>query len=489
MEQKIAKQKKRYEADQKAHNEKLEDQRIKQEAEISNLKTSGELLEKKYSSYQELDEIEQRVIRAEEEDRSLRHSLGRMERAVKEQQDLLATPDKLAKSLVQVHTVMESLGYSQYTGNRATQASKNTYVPAQTAEFKNKPSPADIVVTLTDRMNNSYGKQLSTVEVANLLICTQQHIMTVIKGRPGVGKTSSVIKLAQALGIKNSTAHGDFLNVPVARGWSSSRDILGYYNSLRGEYQASKTGIYEFLRNGEEETAINGRIILLDEGNLSPLEYYLSDFIGICDAEGADRPIITGSPIAGEEYLYPNKNKSLRFMITINSDATVEPLSPRMLDRCPVISMDVSTQENIDGGLLTFDGAISNELLELSFGRVDYDEIETDNALSMIQSFIKSGTDIARQLSSCLYVDGRRENNIKQYLAAAARVFENEKLARDFAVAQFVLPHLNCHGQGALDAMTAMRAFAEVNEWGRCMELLDMVITNGDSYMEHYSFL
>lgn len=458
--------------------------------DIEKVKQESVILKDKYKDFKELSSLEEAINKAREINRDLEGTKRTMETAVKEQKELLATPERLAAELTSVHTVMQSLGYSQFPSPAASEDPSFIYHPQAPASLDSEVRAADLLVTIADRMNSSGGKSLSTVEVGNLLICAQQHILVVLKGRPGVGKTSTVIKLAEALGIKSGSAiDADFLNVPVARGWSSSRDLLGYYNSLRGEFQPAKTGVYQFLRNGESDRAVNARMILLDEANLSPIEHYWSDFIGLCDSEGADRAITTGSFKDGEATLRPNMRNNLRFFATINSDATVEPLSDRLLDRAPVICMDASDENEINGELLSFDGAITNQLLEDLFGRKSFSEIDVNNSIEKIQEFIKQGVELAPQLRDCLYIEGRRKIHIEQYLNCASNVFEDETIARDFAVAQFVLPHLRCDGNGMEEAIGKLMIFCNDHNWERSEDILSGILKRGDKYLQHYSFL
>ena len=78
---------------------------------------------------------------------------------------------------------------------------------------------------------------------------------------------------------------------------------------------------------------VNGRkgeygfIILLDEANLSPMEYYWSDFMNICDDLGPQSTVNLG-----ENYVF-GIPETLHFVATINNDHTTETLSPRLIDR------------------------------------------------------------------------------------------------------------------------------------------------------------
>ncbi len=78
--------------------------------------------------------------------------------------------------------------------------------------------------------------------------------------------------------------------------------------------------------------------ILLDEANLSPIEHYWSAFMGMTDGEG-ERSLMLGQ----DRMQIP---ETLRFLATINYDGTTEPLSPRVVDRAPIIVLsprDIAT--------------------------------------------------------------------------------------------------------------------------------------------------
>ncbi|RYZ85788.1 MAG: hypothetical protein EOO68_29750 [Moraxellaceae bacterium] len=54
---------------------------------------------------------------------------------------------------------------------------------------------------------------------------------------------STVEKLSKSMG---SYQNNRYLKIPVARGWTSAKDLMGYYNPLTKKYQGSKTDLYKF---------------------------------------------------------------------------------------------------------------------------------------------------------------------------------------------------------------------------------------------------
>lgn len=179
---------------------------------------------------------------------------------------------------------------------------------------------------------SSYGRDLDTEQLVNLVTTIAQSQFTICSGLPGTGKTSLIKRLGMAmnLGRRQHT-------ISISRGWMSSNDILGYYNGLSHTYQPAATGLWELLNTMQNERAdeVTPSILLLDEMNLSSPEHYFSSFLDLADGESR-REIFTGHP-EKERLIVP---EYLRFVGTVNNDETVQPLSPRMLDRSAVIPFD-----------------------------------------------------------------------------------------------------------------------------------------------------
>lgn len=204
--------------------------------------------------------------------------------------------------------------------------------------------------------------------ILNLFILLTQNFLTVLSGPPGAGKTSISVILGDVLGLTEKSDRSDgsdllgrfdrtggtdpadrteeaectesterFLPVSVERGWTSKRDFLGYWNPLSKTFESPDPRRSDALalldaeaRAGFDDLPF---VMLLDEANLSPMEYYWGDFMRICD----DRSRMNRIALGGDAlYDVPD---TLRFLATINSDFTTENLSPRLLDRAPVVTL------------------------------------------------------------------------------------------------------------------------------------------------------
>ncbi|HCI3589990.1 TPA: hypothetical protein NO089_003860, partial [Acinetobacter baumannii] len=179
---------------------------------------------------------------------------------------------------------------------------------------------------------------IQPLDLVNLLICTQQSFVTFLAGLPGVGKTSLSRLFIDGQGLTNR-----FKEVSVARGWTSQKDLIGFFNPLANRFQPSQTGLYEFFHALNEESKKKQKdnamaYILLDEANLSPIEHYWASFMGMTDSKKHMELKL------GQDTIKIPKH--LRFLATINYDSTTEPLSPRIIDRAPIIVLDSSYNDS-----------------------------------------------------------------------------------------------------------------------------------------------
>lgn len=406
-----------------------------------------------------------------------------LKESVKAQEILLKNPD-LSKEVLKTQTLLDLIHGRRF--NREDTAFTYTSSKLASSEASDGNS---IVQAMSDYFEEG-GRSFTFEEMANLLITIQQSFMTVLKGLPGAGKTSTAIRLAQAYHIANENGLGDdFLNVPISRGWVSGRDFIGFYNSLKGCYQPARTGMYQFLVNGASEGAEKPlRLVLLDEANLSPMEHYLSDFLGMFDMEGRSRPIDTGNPI--EEQRFLNVPLNTRFIATINNDNTTEPLSPRLCDRVPIISMDLKEPDsNHVQAAFNLDGVIPYSSLENIFGVKSADkDIDTYYDLPVkLASVLPIFEERNKDLGQITIISKRKRMAMQAYYAVARRYMDETKAA-DFALSQYVLPLVSGFGKPYKNRLERVADYAERNNLSRSIDILEEVVDSGDAHVGSYSF-
>lgn len=106
-------------------------------------------------------------------------------------------------------------------------------------------------------------------QIKNFLTLLKTHDIIVLSGLSGSGKTQIVKAFAEALG-------GVAKIIPVKPNWTSSDDLIGYYNPLQMSFLPTPftEAIVEAINNPNQL-----HFICLDEMNLARAEYYFADFL------------------------------------------------------------------------------------------------------------------------------------------------------------------------------------------------------------------
>lgn len=299
--------------------------------------------------------------------------------------------------------------------------------------------------------------------IINIAICLTQGFLTVFSGEPGCGKTSICNIFGEALGLNkiadmiecpadSKEMVGRYVAVSVERGWTSKRDFVGYYNPLSKTFDKSNRRIYDALHQLDTEKRAGilklPYIILLDEANLSPMEYYWSDFMNICDDLGPHSKVNLG-----EDYVF-GVPETLHFVATINNDHTTETLSPRLIDRAWIITLPQLNLRDYS--------SFGNE------SNIPTEEVEVISWKSLRDAFtpVKDECFFTPELQKCyesivaklrekkFTVSPRIDIAIKRYWAIASKYFEMDDtktaaptIALDYAIAQRILPKIGGNGE------------------------------------------
>jgi energy-coupling factor transporter ATP-binding protein EcfA2 len=104
----------------------------------------------------------------------------------------------------------------------------------------------------------------------------QTNDLIILAGESGSGKTNLIKSFAKSIG-------GKSFIIPVKPNWTSSEDLLGYYNPLEKKYLA--TPFLEALLEAKDNPDVP-YFICLDEMNLARVEYYFADFLSLLEERG-----------------------------------------------------------------------------------------------------------------------------------------------------------------------------------------------------------
>lgn len=150
-------------------------------------------------------------------------------------------------------------------------------------------------ISFSEILNGDYQKAVSYIQaylvgkdilyprhiVENYLTLLRTKDLIILAGDSGSGKTNLVKSFAKAVG-------GKSIIIPVKPNWTSSEDLLGYYNPLEKKYLA--TPFLEALLEAQQNPEIP-YFICLDEMNLARVEYYFADFLSILETRDEEPEI------------------------------------------------------------------------------------------------------------------------------------------------------------------------------------------------------
>ncbi|MCD8340070.1 MAG: hypothetical protein LUC43_07725, partial [Burkholderiales bacterium] len=338
-------------------------------------------------------------------------------------------------------------------------------------------------------------------EYVNLFVCLAQSFLTVLAGSPGSGKTSLCNYVARMFGLtslKDQNGIGElwsdhpnyanrYIPISVERGWTSKRDLIGYFNPLSRTFESVDPHRFECFKQLDYEAKEKFEelpyFLLLDEANLSPMEYYFADFMNICDI----RNDLSFVSIGGDSrFQIPD---SLRFLATINNDHTTEMLSPRLVDRTWIILLPET--EDLDIPEQEANKKLDNcGIIDWNLFRKTYAPRSKTN--SPIQEDLKN---ISHRLSSLgLVLSPRTRTAIANYVSAAQSYMKKEgtrapyKIALDYAVAQKILPMINGSGNSYKNSLDTLEEFLKTEKLTKSASALEQVIRKGTDTMDFYRF-
>lgn len=462
----------------------LTERSLSLEKEIAEKEQIKKKFQEENESINDLEDLKKEIYFLRRTITDLQSEKGTLEQAINVQRATLSSPNLLDK-LTEVKTITSLFNGKSNDDKKTALVSKLKISPSKISLDSNVRD--EYISYIQSKLDEDFGRTFSFDEISNLVVCTSQSFLSILSGPPGIGKTSTVSRFAKAMSLYDPSKNelSNFLNIPVGRAWVTARDILGFYNSLKDTYQPARTGLYPFLKN--QTNSEFTKIVLLDEANLSSMEHYWSDFLGMCDSEGEKGFLDTGY-INDEKERFLKVTDSLRFIATINNDATTEKLSPRLIDRVPVISLcENNHYSEVTNKLINFDGAIRYSDLDNTFN-ISASEAqftpEEQNAITQIIDILSSP--ISR--TTTIRVSQRKQNAIRRYCHVANGISNFRSIPLDYAVSQHILPLIEGYGSSFRERLSDLEDKLNEFDYKISKKLLKEIIDCGDTYSESYSF-
>jgi len=167
--------------------------------------------------------------------------------------------------------------------------------------------------------------------------------LTILQGMSGTGKTSLPKIFTEAI-------YGNCDIIEIESSWRDKNELLGYYNEFSRTYTPKKftQALYKAKLNPERIT-----FIVLDEMNLSRIEYYFSDFLSLMENEEDKRAIKllnVGLYRTEDDELYPYTAltdghtiqipTNVWFIGTANRDESTFEISDKVYDRAHTMNFN-----------------------------------------------------------------------------------------------------------------------------------------------------
>ena len=206
------------------------------------------------------------------------------------------------------------------------------------------PNLPDLVTFIVDyaresRLHLSYTRE----DIATFVAGLGASRLTILQGMSGTGKTSLPKIFSEAI-------LGNCEIVEVESSWRDKNELLGYYNEFSKTYSPKKftEKLYKAKLNSEIVT-----FIVLDEMNLSRIEYYFSDFLSLMEHEEHKREIkllnVKLQRIENNEkhnYLALEEGHTIKiptnvwFIGTANRDESTFEISDKVYDRAQTMNFN-----------------------------------------------------------------------------------------------------------------------------------------------------
>ena len=157
-----------------------------------------------------------------------------------------------------------------------------------------------------------------------------------LEGLSGTGKSTLPRRFMEFIG-------GESEFVSVQSTWKDRADLIGYYNDFTSNFKETR-----FLKTLYENTYKTDKIstIVLDEVNLSRIEYYFADFISAMEFPVDMRYVELMQPIDGRKMPKNVEDGRIHipentfFVGTANKDESTYTITERVYDRAVVINFE-----------------------------------------------------------------------------------------------------------------------------------------------------
>lgn len=307
--------------------------------------------------------------------------------------------------------------------------------------------------------------------IYNYHICLKTRPFVILAGLSGTGKSKLSQLYAEAIG--HTVQNGHYLRMAVRPSWNDDRFLLGYLNTISGEYVTEPA--IEFVIQAEKDRD-NLYFLCLDEMNLAHVEYYFSQFLSALEEENpADRRIHLFSQTTQHRLETQGKQidvdrvalvpANLLFTGTINVDETTQQISDKVIDRANTLEFFEVDLAKVPDRQPTPEALQVSASTWRSFQTGKTDSTYRDHVIEIGKILSKGGLGLGYRVL----------REIELYMANSKGLLE-PTTAFDLQVKQRILPRLR-GSQAILNTLRELQSFTKQHKLAHSLERLEEMET------------
>lgn len=435
----------------------LTDELVENQSKLTDLKLEKKNIEKEISSINELYEKEKHV----------------MYEKIHDEENAERT--KLEKDIEELKRVKSNLDKYKLLYRKDNQAKIEEKM---NIKEKIRPNINEFLSQIQGYllMDNKKSLYYDIETLCQFYVALRTDQLIILAGSPGTGKTSLVEGYARAI-------DAEFRMISVQSNWMDRIDLMGFYNPIEKNY-ISTPFLDAILEAKENPKKIY--FICLDEMNLAHVEYYFAEFLSKLQTnriinlysknikeeinfELQERYNIFIDLVSDkniEDFLKGEKQvdinnyfmikrqlsmlrkyepeieipENIRFIGTINKDETTKDLSPKVVDRSFLITINMVEEDKMNK---------LRRKLELE-GKTKFEQIHEAVEDISIKAVVKNINEIAviKQIKETLkkyhiHLNYRIDKVIDQMVGTKILSRENPVYLKNLILANLVLPKIN----------------------------------------------
>ncbi len=215
--------------------------------------------------------------------------------------------------------------------NRIDKEAKNYVEP----KYNDAITLSDFCYRFRDFAASKLGLYYSREDIRRFVSGLGTSKIMILQGMSGTGKTSLAYAMGQFL-------RNDSVVVPVQPMWKERSDIIGYFNEFTKRFNET-TMLVKMYEAGYRKDMY---ITILDEVNISRIEYYFAEFLSLLELPDEDKRYLDVVSDVWKNDPENLKNGQIKlppnmwFIGTANNDDSTFAISDKVYDRAMIINLD-----------------------------------------------------------------------------------------------------------------------------------------------------